>query len=102
MLVDVLIKVIELLRIAAKANGISRARLQAISDDGDGDPAQLRTALRVCAVTDLSGQHRGLANMQTRVRELDGTMSIRRSKLGGIMVLFEVPMPLTINGRRAG
>lgn len=73
-----------------------------ISDDGDGDPAQLRKTLRLAAAADLAGEHRGLANMDGRVREWGGEMSIRRSQLGGIMLLFEIPLPLPERGREAG
>ncbi|WP_280481044.1 MadS family sensor histidine kinase [Nocardia cyriacigeorgica] len=64
-----------------------------ISDDGDGDPAQLRRALTITSAADLAGAHRGLANMRARAEELGGTMSIRRSQLGGIMIRFEIPLP---------
>ncbi|MFF5987003.1 MadS family sensor histidine kinase [Prauserella flavalba] len=72
-----------------------------ISDDGDGDPAQLRKTLKLTAATDLAGVHRGLANMQARAKELGGTMSIRRSELGGIMLLLDIPLPLRRNGKAA-
>jgi signal transduction histidine kinase len=65
-----------------------------ISDDGDGDPRQLRRTLRLASATDLGGAHRGLANMGTRIAELGGTLSIRRSQFGGIMLLLEIPLPL--------
>lgn len=73
-----------------------------ISDDGEGDPAQLRKLLRLASAADLAGEHRGLANMKARAGEWGGTMSIRRSQLGGIMLLFEVPLPLSETGRKAG
>ncbi|TNC21528.1 MadS family sensor histidine kinase [Amycolatopsis alkalitolerans] len=69
-----------------------RIRLS-ISDDGDGDPAQLRRMLRLASATDLAGAHRGLANMRARTEELGGTLSIRRSRIGGIMLLLEIPPP---------
>ncbi|MBF6441775.1 sensor histidine kinase [Nocardia farcinica] len=70
-----------------------------ISDDGDGDPAQLRKMLRVTATADLAGAHRGLANMRVRAEELGGVMSIRRSPLGGIMLRFDIPLPIPTDGR---
>lgn len=73
-----------------------------ISDDGEGEPAQLRKMLRLASAADLAGEHRGLANMMARTGEWGGTMSIRRSQLGGIMLLFEIPLPLVANGRETG
>ncbi|OLT47590.1 histidine kinase [Saccharomonospora sp. CUA-673] len=72
-----------------------------IADNGDGDPAQLRRTLQLTAATDLAGVHRGLANMQDRTHELGGTMSIRRSELGGIMLVLDIPLPLRRNGKAA-
>ncbi|MBB3664062.1 signal transduction histidine kinase [Prauserella sediminis] len=72
-----------------------------ISDDGEGDPAQLRRTLKLTAATDLAGVHRGLANMQDRTHELGGTMSIRRSELGGIMLVLDIPLPLRRHGKAA-
>lgn len=63
-----------------------------ISDDGHGDPAQLRKMLRVTSAN-LAGAHRGLANMLARTAHLGGTMSIRRAQLGGVMLRFEIPIP---------
>ncbi|GAA0929256.1 MadS family sensor histidine kinase [Streptomyces thermoalcalitolerans] len=65
-----------------------------VSDDGSGDPAQLRRALRLSRATDLSGRHRGLANMVTRAEELGGRLSIRRSGMGGVLLRVEVPLPV--------
>ncbi|MGA4792458.1 MadS family sensor histidine kinase [Nocardia sp. AB354] len=62
-----------------------------ISDDGHGDPAQLRKMLRVTSAN-LAGGHRGLANMLARTADLGGTMSIRRAQLGGVMLRFEIPV----------
>ncbi|SFK06587.1 Signal transduction histidine kinase [Amycolatopsis sacchari] len=70
-----------------------RIRLS-ISDDGDGDPGQLRRTLRLASATNLAGTHRGLANMRARTEELGGTLAIRRSRIGGIQVLLEIPLPL--------
>lgn len=53
-----------------------------ISDDGDGDPARMRLILKLAASNDLDGRHRGLANMQSRARELGGTLDVRRARIG--------------------
>lgn len=66
-----------------------------VSDDGGGDPAQLRRALRVSRATDLAGRHRGLANMVARTEELGGRLSIRRSAMGGVLLRVDVPLPVT-------
>ncbi|WP_052867970.1 MadS family sensor histidine kinase [Streptomyces niger] len=65
-----------------------------VSDDGTGEPAQLRRALRLCRAADLSGRHRGLANMLARAEELGGTLSIRRARLGGIQLRVQIPLPV--------
>jgi signal transduction histidine kinase len=62
-----------------------------ISDDGGGDPAQLRRLLRLEARADSDGRHQGLANMARRTQELGGTFIVRRSKLGGIRLDARVP-----------
>ncbi|GAA0504376.1 histidine kinase [Saccharopolyspora subtropica] len=64
-----------------------------VSDDGIGDPAQLRRSLRLSSAADLAGRHRGLANMAARAGELGGTMTIRRSRMGGIALQLKVPLP---------
>ena len=61
-------------------------------DDGTGDPAMLRTLLRVEAAGDVDGRHRGLVNMSTRAEELGGSFTVRRSRLGGVRTLVEVPV----------
>ncbi|WP_239654818.1 MULTISPECIES: GAF domain-containing sensor histidine kinase [Rhodococcus] len=63
-----------------------------ISDDGDGDPARMRLILKLAASNDLDGRHRGLANMQSRARELGGTLDVRRARIGGVQVLVRVPL----------
>ncbi|GDY31629.1 MadS family sensor histidine kinase [Gandjariella thermophila] len=65
-----------------------------VSDDGTGEPAQLRRALRLSRAGDLSGRHRGLANMLARAEELGGALSIRRSRMGGIRLRVDVPLPV--------
>ncbi|WP_236790810.1 sensor histidine kinase [Amycolatopsis sp. GM8] len=69
-----------------------------ICDDGDGDPVALRRMLRLSSATDLAGAHRGLANMRARAEELGGTLSIRRSRIGGIQLLLTIPLPLPDRG----
>lgn len=64
----------------------------AVSDDGRGDPSALRMMLRVAQANDLDGHHRGLANMQTRARELGGTLQVARARLGGIRVAARIPL----------
>src|SRR5215470_10468551 len=65
-----------------------------VSDNGTGDPAQLRRMLRLSQAADLSGRHRGLANMLLRAEELGGTLSIRRSRMGGIRLCLTFPLPM--------
>ncbi|WP_367320298.1 sensor histidine kinase [Streptomyces sp. HUAS ZL42] len=65
-----------------------------VSDDGGGDPAQLRRALRMSRAADLSGRHRGLANMVARAEELGGRLSIRRSGMGGVLLRADIPVPV--------
>jgi signal transduction histidine kinase len=65
-----------------------------VSDNGTGDPAQLRRALRLSCAADLSGRHRGLANMLAMAEELGGTLSIRRSRSGGVLLRLDTPLSL--------
>ncbi|MGV9886607.1 MadS family sensor histidine kinase [Streptomyces sp. NPDC003395] len=65
-----------------------------VSDDGTGDPAQLRRALAMSRAADLSGRHRGLANMVARAEELGGTLTIRRSGMGGVLLRVRIPLPV--------
>ena len=65
-----------------------------IADDGDGDPAQLRKALRLASTADLNGHHRGLANMAARAEQLGGVLTIRRAQMGGVLIRLEVPLPM--------
>jgi signal transduction histidine kinase len=65
-----------------------------VSDDGRGRPDEVRRCLRA-AVSTPSGEHRGLANMQTRARELGGTLALVKSRLGGLQVQVTVPLAAT-------
>jgi signal transduction histidine kinase len=65
-----------------------------VSDNGTGDPAQLRRALRLSSGGDLSGLHRGLANMLDMAENLGGTLSIRHSRAGGVLLRLGIPLPL--------
>ncbi len=65
-----------------------------VSDNGTGDPAQLRRALRLSCAEDLSGRHRGLANMLATAEELGGKLSIRRSRSGGVLLRMDIPLRL--------
>ena len=73
-----------------------------ISDDGVGRPEEVRRSLRAASLT-TSGEHRGLVNMQARARELGGTLTFRRARLGGLQVQVEIPVPCAPpnGGRRA-
>jgi signal transduction histidine kinase len=63
-----------------------------VSDNGTGDPAQLRRALRLSSGGDLSGLHRGLANMLDVAENLGGTLSIRQAQAGGVLVRLGIPL----------
>ncbi|MFE6286526.1 sensor histidine kinase [Streptomyces sp. NPDC057877] len=65
-----------------------------VSDDGAGDPAHLRRALRLSRAADLSGRHRGLANMVATAEEFGGALTIRRSRMGGILLRVDIPLPV--------
>lgn len=62
-----------------------------VDDDGAGDPDHMRRVMRAATVGDLSGRHHGLANMRSRAMELGGDFRIRRSRLGGVRVVVEIP-----------
>ena len=79
-----------LVRLRYKADAVALS----VSDNGTGDPAQLRRALRLSCAGDLSGRHRGLANMLAMAEELGGTLSIRRSRSGGVLLRMDTPLPL--------
>lgn len=65
-----------------------------ISDDGGGDPTTLRRMLRLEQRTVGDGRHRGLANMDDRLRSHGGTLTFRRARLGGVRVVLGLPLPV--------
>ncbi|MFF4255172.1 sensor histidine kinase [Streptomyces sp. NPDC001663] len=73
---------------------LPEAVVLSVSDDGTGDPAQLRRALQLSRAADVSGRHRGLANMVARAEELGGALSIRRSGMGGVLLRASIPLPV--------
>jgi len=73
-----------------------------VSDNGAGDPAQLRRALRLSSEGDLSGLHRGLANMLNLADDLGGKLSIRRCRTGGVLLRLSLPLPGRPGVRQAG
>ncbi len=85
---------------AARHAGGSRIRLTvraeearallSVTDDGHGCAAELRR--RLSDEQGRAGAHHGLDNMAARARELGGTLSIRRARGGGIVVLARVPL----------
>jgi signal transduction histidine kinase len=77
-----------------------RVRLT-ISDDGCGRPEEVRRSLRAASVACPSGEHRGLVNMAARARELDGTLTFRRARLGGLQVQVDIPTPRAAGGTNA-
>jgi signal transduction histidine kinase len=82
------------------AYGGGRIRLT-ICDDGCGRPEEVRRSLRAASVACPSGEHRGLVNMAARAKELGGTLTFRRSRLGGLQVQVDIPTPgATTTARR--
>ncbi|GAA4729682.1 hypothetical protein GCM10023328_05460 [Modestobacter marinus] len=65
-----------------------------VADDGRGDPEVLRRMLRTAGRD--RGQHRGLANMASRCRDVGATLRFGRARLGGVRV--EVRLPLEAGG----
>ncbi len=65
-----------------------------VSDDGTGDPRELRRRLRSSRAGTVDGHHQGLVNMARRARDLGGTFAIRRAGTGGIRIEFTVPTPV--------
>ncbi len=79
-----------------------RRLVPSVADDGCGDPEAVRRSLRVAAAGDLDGRHRGMANMQDRARELGGTLTVRRARLGGLSVQVAIPLPATVSAAGSG
>ena len=63
-----------------------------VSDDGGARPEEIRRTLRAVQVRGPSGEHRGLVNMDARAREMAGSLRFRRSRIGGLQVLVDVPV----------
>jgi signal transduction histidine kinase len=80
-------------RVLVRLRYLAGAVAISVSDNGTGDSAQLRRALRLSSGADLSGLHRGLANMLDMAEELGGTLSIRRSRTGGVFLQLNIPCP---------
>jgi signal transduction histidine kinase len=64
-----------------------------VSDDGRGRPDEVRRGMRAASRCP-SGEHRGLANIQVRARDLGGTMTLTKSRLGGLQLQVTVPLPV--------
>lgn len=63
-----------------------------VADDGRGRPDDVRRCMRAAGRAP-SGEHRGMANIQARARELGGTLTLTRARLGGLQVQVSVPLP---------
>ncbi len=81
-------------RAVVRVRWLADALVVSVSDDGEGEPAALRRMLRLERRTVRDGRHQGLANMDSRVRGLGGTLTFRRSRLGGVRVSMRVPLPV--------
>ncbi|SDS89467.1 Signal transduction histidine kinase [Nocardioides scoriae] len=68
--------------------------LVSVSDDGHGDPVALRRLLELERRGTADGRHRGLANIESRIVDLGGTVAFRRARLGGVRVELRLPLPL--------
>ena len=55
-------------------------------------PRRCARSLRAASVACPSGEHRGLVNMAARARELGGTLTFRRARLGGLQVQVDIPI----------
>ncbi|MGH3352492.1 MAG: sensor histidine kinase [Nocardioides sp.] len=69
-----------------------------IGDDGDGDPAAMRRTVRLARRGAADGRHRGLLGMALRAEGLGGTLSIRRSRAGGVAIESRVPLSGVLPG----
>ena len=68
--------------------------LVSVADDGRGDPKELSRLLRLERGRSGDGSHRGLANIESRLLDLGGTVAFRRARIGGVRVEMRVPLPL--------
>ena len=68
-----------------------------VSDDGCGRPEEVRRVLRAAGRRP-SGEHRGLVNIQARARELGGTLTVTKARIGGLQVQVSVPLPVVVAG----
>jgi signal transduction histidine kinase len=75
--------------------------LVSVSDDGQGDPGELRRLLSLERCMPADGRHRGLANIESRITELGGEVRFRRARIGGVRVELRVPLPLEARDRSA-
>lgn len=80
-------------RVVVRLRYRGEALTVSVADDGRGDPADLRRMLRLERDAVGDGRHRGLANMEDRMRELGGSMTVRRARMGGVRVVLRVPLP---------
>lgn len=69
--------------------------LVSVADDGQGDPKELSRLLRLERGRSGDGSHRGLANIESRLVELGGSVAFRRARIGGVRVEMRIPLPLT-------
>lgn len=65
-----------------------------VADDGKGDPGLLARQLRIERGGSPDGRHRGLANIESRIGDLGGSVAFRRSQLGGVRVELRIPLPI--------
>jgi signal transduction histidine kinase len=68
--------------------------LVSVADDGQGDPKELSRLLRLERGRSGDGSHRGLANIESRLLDLGGSVAFRRARIGGVRVEMRVPLPL--------
>lgn len=71
--------------------------LVTIADDGSGDPVRLSRLLRLERGGSPDGRHRGLANMESRMADLGGSIAFRRARLGGVRVELRIPLPIAFH-----
>ncbi len=74
--------------------------LATVADDGTGDPTDLARRLRLERGPVVDGRHRGLVNIESRIKDLGGSVAFRRARLGGVRVEMRIPLPLPATGRR--